>query len=81
MTADTTGKFRTTEWSPVIVHAAKVMYRRLRLADSSLPKWSKLGVDATDHYCIAVQNAIEAFHHEASRSVTVYQDYYPREDA
>jgi hypothetical protein len=69
------GKFRTTEWSPVVMKAAKVMYRRLRLADSDLPKWSKLSIDAVDHYCIAAQNCIEAFHYEASKDVEAWSDY------
>lgn len=75
MSGDTTGKFRTFEWNPTVVKAAQAMYRRLRLANPGLPKWSKLGVDATDHYCIAAQNCIEAFHYEASRSVEVWRSY------
>lgn len=70
-----TGKFRTTEWSPGVMTAAKVMYRRLRLADHDSPKWSKLDIDAIDHYCIAAQNCIEAFHYEASKNVEVWRDY------
>ncbi|NKY60452.1 hypothetical protein [Nocardia flavorosea] len=72
---DATGKFRTTDWSPVIVSAAKVMYKRLRLGDPELPKWSKLSLDATDHYCVAAQNAIETFHYEASKNVETWVSY------
>jgi hypothetical protein len=71
----TTGKFRTSEWSPTIVKAAKVMYQRIRLGDPDLPKWSKLSADATDHYCIAAQNCVETFHYEASKNIEVWVNY------
>ena len=67
---------RTTDWNPTIVEAAKVMYERLRLGDRELPEWPELDKDATDHYCIAAQNCIEAFHWEASKMVTVYRDFH-----
>lgn len=75
MSDSTTGKFRTSEWSPTIVKAAKVMYQRIRLGDPDLPKWSKLSADATDHYCIAAQNCVETFHYEASKNIEVWVNY------
>ncbi len=58
-------------WSPVVVAAAKAMYKRLRVADPDLPKWKRLDIDSTDHYCIAAQDAIEAFHRAAIEPVEV----------
>ncbi|WP_280505795.1 hypothetical protein [Nocardia farcinica] len=51
--------------------AAKAMYKRLRVADPDLPKWKRLDIDSTDHYCIAAQDAIEAFHRAAIEPVEV----------
>lgn len=73
--SDKTNYFRNEEWNPVIIKAAKVMYRRLRLSDPSAPKWSELSIDAVDHYCIAARNCIEAFYFESSRNVIVYTSY------
>lgn len=64
----------TTEWSPAILAAAEAIYERLRLTRKG-PKWSKLNDDdVIDHYCIAAQNAVFAFHNQAARSVEVQYD-------
>lgn len=48
------------------------MYERLRVEDpKKFPKWSKLGVDSTDHYCIAARSAIGAFHESAIKEILV----------
>ncbi|MGI5222475.1 hypothetical protein [Nocardia sp. CA-290969] len=74
--SSTENGFRTTDWNPIVVEAAKVMYERLRVGDRDLPPWSQLDDDATDHYCIAAQNCVETFHWEASKMVTVYRDFH-----
>lgn len=56
---------RQYPWNPAVWAAAKSMHKRLRVADPDLPKWSKLDQDTTDHYCIAAENAIKAFHRVA----------------
>jgi hypothetical protein len=55
-----TNRFRSEEWNPVLVKAAKSMYARLRLGDDELPKWSKLDVDSRDHYLIAARDFFKA---------------------
>jgi len=68
-------EFRTEDWNPLVVKAAKAMYQRLRLGNPKLPKWSKLGIDALDHYCIAAQLCLEEFHYEGMRCITVTRTY------
>lgn len=58
-------------FSPAVRAAAKALYRRLRVADDSLPKWRRLDVDTRDHYCIAALAAVTAFQSEAARDVEV----------
>lgn len=60
---------RGADWNPTVRAAAQAMYKRLQLADSELPHWSALDIDAIDHYCIAAHNALEAFHREAMRDM------------
>jgi hypothetical protein len=72
---DRTNYFRNEEWNPIVLKAAKVLYRRLRMSDPDAPKWADLSIDAVDHYCIAARNCIEAFHYEAARNVIVYESY------
>jgi len=60
------------EWSPHVEAAAKAMYSRLRIVNrEKYPKWSKLDIDSTDHYCIAAKLAIEAFHKSAVEEIVV----------
>lgn len=62
----------SSEWSPHVEAAAKAMYSRLRIANrEEYPKWSKLDIDSTDHYCIAAKLAIEAFHASAVKEILV----------
>ncbi|QSM04329.1 hypothetical protein I3U42_13585 [Mycobacteroides abscessus subsp. abscessus] len=64
--------YKYREWSPHIVEAAEAMYGRLRIADPQrYPKWKKLGIDSFDHYCIAAELAVNAFHRSAVREVEV----------
>ena len=67
--------FRTTTWNPIIIESAKAMYKRLRLGDPELPKWSKLDDDSRAHYCIAAEKAVEAFHWEGAKMITVWRDF------
>lgn len=65
-------EFMEPGWNPAVVKAAKAMYRRLRIADRErYPKWRDLDIDSFDHYCIAAQLAIEAFHHHGTKTITV----------
>lgn len=60
------------EWSPHIVAAAEAMYKRLRIADPErYPKWKHLDIDSLDHYYIAAEKAINAFHKSATETVVV----------
>jgi hypothetical protein len=60
------------EWSPHILEAAEAMYRRLRIVDKTrYPKWSKISIDAMDHYCVAAENAVRAFHESAVATIEV----------
>lgn len=58
------------EWSPHIEAAAKAMYGRLNVLKKK-PKWEKLDIDSTDHYCIAAQKAIDQFYKSASKEIEV----------
>lgn len=62
---------RGTRFSPAVRAAAQAMYRRLRAADESLPKWRRLDADTRDHYCIAALAAISDFYSRAARDVEV----------
>ncbi|WP_131827796.1 hypothetical protein [Mycolicibacterium fortuitum] len=53
-----------SEWNPHTVAAAKAMYKRLNV-HKRWPKWRDLDIDAFDHYCIAAELAIDAFHKSA----------------
>lgn len=60
--------FVSIEWSPHIIAAAKAMYKRLRIANrEKYPKWRDLDIDSFDHYCIAAELAVDAFHESASK--------------
>lgn len=60
------------EWSPHVEAAAKAMYKRLRIANpEKYPKWRDLDIDSLDHYCIAAQLAVDAFHKSAVENVLV----------
>ncbi|WPH57791.1 hypothetical protein [Mycobacterium phage WXIN] len=61
------------EWSPHVIAAAKAMYKRLN-CNGGRPRWRDLDIDATDHYCIAAELAIQAFHKSAIKDVEVGGD-------
>lgn len=52
-------------WSPHIIDAAQVMYKRLNLWKDD-PRWTDLDIDAKDHYCIAAKLTVDAYHTSAS---------------
>ena len=58
------------EWSPHIEAAAKAMYKRLKL-HKDWPKWKGLDIDSFDHFCIAAQLAVNAFHKSAVAEIEV----------
>lgn len=63
--------FEVPEWSPHVEAAAEAMYQRLNVTEKK-PPWSELDIDAVDHYCIAAQFAVEAFHKSAIQDVVGY---------
>lgn len=63
--------FTGTEWSPHIEAAAKAMYKRLKITKENPSKWRDLDIDAIDHYCIAAQHAVDAFHKSAIKEIEV----------
>ena len=58
------------EWSPHVEAAAKAMYKRLNVHKRN-PRWRDLDIDATDHYCIAAELAVNAFHKSAVKEIVV----------
>ncbi len=75
-------RWRGREWNPLILNAAEAMYERLRIVNpEKYKKWSKLDIDAIDHYCIAARQCIEAFHFNGTRDVYEEADYTPEGDA
>lgn len=53
-------------WSPEILAAASAIYGRIHLNDKEFPVFSQTDLDTLDHYCIAAENAINAYHRESA---------------
>lgn len=58
--------YRDLGWTPGILAAASAIYGRLHLhSDKDTPTFSNTDIDTLDHYCIAAENAINAYKEEA----------------
>jgi len=53
--------------SAAVLAAGKAIYGRLNFYKEGAPAWEDLDIDTSDHYYIAAQHAVRAFHREAER--------------
>lgn len=56
-------------WSPAILAAAAALWGRLNVHQPDEPAFKDLDNDTRDHYCIAAQVAVRAFHRTAETNL------------